>query len=105
MEPAKHHFEGDQDFHSIIYRSSDLDFDHDHAGGCGAKHDILERMADFQKTALENDVSTCGSQVGGQRSSHFIRGQTLKPMPNMVSQNGSMGTSRTLFYGCIIMYE
>lgn len=62
VEPAKHHFKGDQDFHSIIYRSSDLDFDHDQEGGCGAKHAILERMADFQKTALVDDDAINWSQ-------------------------------------------
>lgn len=55
MENSRHHFDEKPDFHSIIYKSSDVDFDEDHGGGCGSKEEILARMAEFQETAIDDD--------------------------------------------------
>ena len=52
VEPASFHFEQPQDFHSVIYKASDVDDPHDSGeiGSCGAKKQILERMHDHAET-------------------------------------------------------
>ena len=55
VEPEALHFEQPQQFHSVIYKASDVNDPHDSGeiGSCGAKKEILERMAKFAETAEE----------------------------------------------------
>ncbi len=57
VEPEALHFEHPQDFHSVIYKGSDVNDPHDtgELGSCGAKKEILKRMQEFAETAEEDE--------------------------------------------------
>ncbi|PIK57918.1 ADAM10 metallopeptidase [Apostichopus japonicus] len=91
VENSRHHFDEKPDFHSIIYKSSDVDFDEDHGGGCGSKEEILARMAEFQETAIDDDD---GGSVNWSQKPH-VAGENKYSHPNHQNRRRRQSNTQT----------
>jgi hypothetical protein len=55
IEPAHRHFDEPTDFHSIIYKGSDVE--HPDLGGCGLTRETMKWMKKIQESAVDTDKS------------------------------------------------